>query len=288
MVFLCVDIGGTNTLIGIGNGDFEVVKKVKSREFLDDIGYCLEQTFSSEKIKEIDRVAVAAAGPIDREKGVFRPPNIDDMDEVQIKRPLEEFGDVDIINDCTSAVIGEYYYGGHDSENLLYITISSGIGSGMVVDGEIVEGADGNFGEVGHMKIADEGVECGCGGTDHWEAYCSGNSLPGLAERVSGKKFEDARELFRENGSGERNAQEAIERMQELNAQAVADIVDLYNPGKIVFGGAVALNHPGVVVEPLERGVEERSVNTAPDIETCALGEEAVIHGLRAVCNGKA
>ncbi|MFB6190401.1 MAG: ROK family protein [Candidatus Nanohaloarchaea archaeon] len=287
MTFLCIDIGGTNTLIGMGNGDFEVVKKVKSRDFLDDIGRCLEETFSRDKIESIDQVAVAAAGPIDREKGVFYPPNIHDMESVQIEKPLQELGELKIINDCTSAVLGEYHYGGHCVEHLLYVTISSGIGAGMVVDGDVVEGWNGNFGEVGHMEIAEEGVECGCGGEDHWEAYCSGNSLPRLAKLTSGKEFEDARELFQENGNGDRNAEETIRRMQELNANAFANLINLYNPEKIVLGGAVPLNHPEAVVEPLEEQVEEQSINEVPSIEVCSLEEEAVLHGLRAVCNGK-
>ncbi|MFB6147533.1 MAG: ROK family protein, partial [Candidatus Nanohaloarchaea archaeon] len=217
----------------------------------------------------------------------FYPPNIEDMDKVQIKRPLETFGDLRIINDCTSAVLGEYHYGDHSVENLMYVTISSGIGAGMVVDGKLAEGWNGNLGEVGHMEIADRGLECGCGGKDHWEAYCSGNSLPRLAKLVSGKEFGDARELFRENGNGDRKAEETIQEMQELNGRAFANLVNLYNPEKIVLGGAVALNHQGTVVEPLEDQVQDQAVNQVPVIEVCALEEEAVIHGLRAVCNGK-
>lgn len=287
MVFLCVDIGGTNTLIGAGNGGFEVVEKVKSQEFLEDIGECLENTFSNQTLEKVDSVAVAAAGPIDREEGVFYPPNIPDMDEVQIKKPLEEFAEVKIVNDCASAVLGEYYYGEHNVENLLYVTISSGIGAGLIIDGHLAEGWNGNIGEVGHIEVGQDNMECGCGGTDHWEAYCSGNSLPWLAKRVTEDDYEDAREVFQKARKGDKNAEKVLEKMNEINAQAFSDLINLYNPEKIVLGGAVALNHPEVVVEPLEDAVEDQIINRKPDIELCALEEEAVIHGLRAVCNGK-
>ncbi|MFB6208941.1 MAG: ROK family protein [Candidatus Nanohaloarchaea archaeon] len=286
MAFLCVDVGATNTLIGVGNGDFEIVQMVKSKDFLEDIGSCLEGNLSAEKIESIDRVAVAAAGPIDRDEGVFYPPNIP-IDEVQIGDPLEEFGDVSIVNDCTSAVIGEYFYGDHDCENLVYVTISTGIGAGVVVDGNVIEGWNGNFGEVGHMQVAENGLECGCGCYGHWEAYCSGNNLPRLAKHLTGESFHDARELFDMADEEDKAAMETLEQMREMNARAFANLVDLYNPGKIVLGGAVALNHPGKVVDPLETDLEDKVVNRIPSIEKCSLEEEAVLHGLRAVCNGE-
>jgi glucokinase len=286
MTFLCVDVGGTNTLIGIGNGDFEVVEKISSSEFLEDIEGCLNNILSSSKIQEIKNVAVAAAGPMDREKGVFYPPNID-MDEVELKEPLSKFGDLKIINDCTSAVLGEKHYGGHDIDNLVYVTISSGIGAGIIVDGNLTEGWKGNFGEIGHMKVADEPVKCGCGYESHWEAFCSGNNLPKMAERLTGRSFGDARDVFEKAKKEGHEAREAIQEMKKYNARGFSNIVALFNPEKIVVGGAVALNHPEEVVEPLENHVDDRSVNKTPDIEVCALGERSVLHGLRAVCNGK-
>lgn len=287
MGFLCIDIGATNTLIGIGNGDFEVVKKVSSREFLDDIGYCLENTFSEKQVDSIDRVAVAAAGPLNRDKGEFYPPNIPEMDAVQIRKPLESFGNFMIVNDCVAGVAGEYVYGSHDVEDLLYVTISSGIGAGMIEDDRVVEGWKGNFAEVGHMEIAGNGVKCGCGSYGHWEAYCSGNNLPRMAQYVTGEEFEDARTLFEQAKNGNENAEEAMEKMNEYNARAFGNLVNLYNPEKIVVGGAVALNHPSLVVEPLEGEVEDKVVNQVPLIETCELGEKSVINGLRAKCNGE-
>lgn len=286
MAFLCVDVGGTNTLIGVGNGDFEVIEKISSSEFLDDIEGCLKNILQKSKIHEIDEVAVAAAGPMDREKGVFYPPNID-IEEVDLRTPLSKFGDLKIINDCTSAVLGEKYYGGHDIEDLVYVTISSGIGAGIIVDGNLIEGWSGNFGEIGHMKVTDKPVKCGCGYEGHWEAFCSGNNLPEMAERLTGQPFSDAREVFEKSKDDSHEAAEAIQKMKKYNARGFSNIVSLYNPEKIVVGGAVALNHPEEIVEPLEKQVDDRSVNKTPDIEVCALGDRSVLHGLRAVCNGK-
>jgi len=283
MGFLCIDIGGTNTLLGLGNGEFETVRKIPSRKFL------LNMEGNVEKLKEetdieIKRIAVAAAGPINREEGVFYPPNID-IEEINLREPLEKHGEVSIINDCTSAVLGEYFYGGHDCENLVYVTVSSGIGAGVILDGNLVEGSDGNFGEIGHMKVREEGVQCGCGAEGHWEAFCSGNNLPVMAEKVAGSSFKDAKTVFEKYRNESSEAKKVIEKMKRVNADGFANIVNLYNPDKIVVGGAVALNHEDIVVGGLEEEVDVRTVNTCPEIEVCGLGEKSVLHGLRAVCN---
>lgn len=291
MAFLCVDIGGTNTLLGVGNGDFSVVDNVKTVEFLNNITETIENTLDRTEhgTGDIEDVAVAAAGPLDREKGVFYPPNfVDDegLTEVQLREPLEKYGSVRIVNDCSSAVLGEYYYGDHDTENLVYITISSGIGAGVVLNGRLVEAWEGNFAEVGHMKVGEE-MTCGCGRKGHWEAYCSGNSLPKVAEELYDAEFEDAREIFDSYLKGDVNAHKTIAKMNDINVDAVSDVANIFNPEVMVFGGAVALNHPETVIEPLKKHVGKETVNGSPEIKKCDLGHKAVIHGLRAICNGK-
>jgi len=291
MGFLCIDIGGTNTIVGAGNGDFETVAKYSTSEFIKDVSGKVNQALKDTHLDEddIQETAVAAAGPIDREKMVFYPPNISEeigMEEIDLGEALEKYGDITIINDCTSAVLGEYHYGNHDSENLIYVTISSGIGAGAILDGRLVQGANGNFAEVGHMQI-ENSLECGCGGKGHWEAYSSGENLPRMAETLFDQKYDDARQIFDRYEKDDLEASKVLKKMQEVNKRAVANIVTMYNPDKIVFGGAVALNHPEKAVSPLEEEVEELTVNEVPEISLCSLDEEAVIHGLRAVCNGK-
>ncbi len=285
MGFLCIDIGGTNTLVGVGDTEFEKVEKISSEDFVKDVEHHISEIVSNEDFN-IDEVAVAVAGPVDRRKGVFKPPNID-LEEVQIREPLEKYGDLSIINDCTSAVLGEYYYGDHDCENLIYITISSGIGAGVILNGELVEGSDGNLGEIGHMQIKENGRRCGCGGKGHWEAYCSGNSLPEMGEELTGRLFDNAKHIFEQYESGNNEAIEIIEEMKDYNLQGLTNIVNIFNPGKILLGGAVALNHEKIILEGLEESLSKKSVNETPSIELCGLGERSVLHGLRAVCNKK-
>lgn len=291
MSFICIDVGGTNTLIGIGNGEFEIKKRIKSKNFLKDIEKNIDKVVkkSSHSKSSIKKVVVAVAGPMDEETGIFCPPNLEDrnMEEIQIKRPLESFGNVEVINDCSSAVIGEYEYGGHETDNLIYITISSGIGAGVIADEKLILGPEGNFGEIGHMEIIDEELKCGCGGKDHWEAACSGNRMPKMAEQLFNAEFKNSKQIFEKYQEGDPEAEKVIDRMQEINRRGIRNVVNLFNPEKIVLGGAVALNHPDKVIKPLKNGLKQGAVNKAPEIEKCALGEESVIQGLRAVANNK-
>lgn len=282
MAFLCIDIGGTNTFFGVGDDDFRKVKEVKTAEFLQDIDKTVKSVLEEVGYPELDQIAVAAAGPVDREKGLFYPPNID-KEFVQIKDPLEEFAEVEVVNDCAAAVLGEYHYG-ETAENLLYITVSSGIGAAYVSDDELIEGSSGNFGEVGHMRIGDD-LTCGCGGTGHWEAYCSGENIPEMTEELYDLDIDHAKDLFEIDSV---KADKALEEFGDRMRIGVANMINMYNPDKIIFGGAVALNHFDAVLESIKDGIDSDIVNEMPEITLCGLGELAVLHGLRVKCNGEA
>ncbi len=288
MVFSCIDIGGTNTVIGVGNDEFSIVEKTDSDTFLQDIRSSLEDILADtgHGLDEMKSIAFAAAGPIDRERGTFHPPNLP-VDTVQLRAPFKDTGaDIHILNDCNSAVLGEYVYGEDSAEDLVYLTISTGIGAGIMVDGSLVEGSKGNFGEVGHIAVDTKGHRCGCGGTDHWEAYCSGANLPDMAEHLFGYSFSDARELFDAFYAGDARAEKVVAEMQTYNARGIANLVNIFDPDVIAMGGGVALNHHSIIVDGLQDRIREESVNGVPEIRLCSLREKAVIHGLRSICNG--
>ncbi len=285
MAYVCIDIGGTNTLIGLGDGDFEEKTRMKSRDFLEDIeANVLDVLCDAQYSREdIENVVVAVAGSIDEEKGVFYSPNLFEnqkLDEVQVKKPLEKFGKLKIINDCTAGVKGEYCYG-ESAENMVYITISSGIGLGAIFDGRVVEGAEGNFGEVGHSKVNGD-IRCGCGGRGHWEAYSSGNRMVVMAEELFDKKFDSAAQLFEAYRNEDSKAELAVHKMKQVNAEALTNIIDMYDPEKIVFGGPVALNHYETLIESIEEKVEDMAFNSMPEFVPAKLEDQSVLYGLRA------
>lgn len=138
-------------------------------------------------IQDYDRsnlagIGVSSIGPIDYKKGrVFRPANLP-FREIPVVGPLQKTFSlpVSFCNDCSGAAWGEKNFGaGKNYQNLVYITISSGIGGGAIVDGNLLLGKNRNAAEIGHFIVETKyNLPCGCGGKGHWEGYCSGEGLP--------------------------------------------------------------------------------------------------------------
>ncbi len=281
MSYLCVDIGATNVLIGILGNDFKEIREKKTVNFLKNIENELKNLINK---VDTERALVAAAGPIDKKEGVIYPPNLS-QNKINIFEPFENFFDrVDLINDCNAAALGEYTYGNTSTENLLYITLSTGIGAGLIADGSLIQGETNNFAEVGHMKIADDG-ECGCGERGHWEALCSGKNIPKLVEREIDKRFESSKEFFEEYRKGNERLKVVLEKIVEYNATAISNLINLYDPGHISIGGSMGLEQFDLLVEKSKNRIKEKTIYTMPTIEKSDLGEEVVLHGLRALAD---
>lgn len=287
MVYACIDIGGTNTLIGVGADDFTTIEKVSTARFLADIPGTVADTVGTAGYTpaDVDDIGVAVAGPVDQDDGVFYPPNLDES-AIDVITPLQQFGPVTMLNDCNAAVIGEHTYGDRSADDMVYVTISTGIGAGAVMNGDLVDGADGNFGEIGHIVVGNDGRPCGCGGTDHWEAYCGGAHLPGMAEDLFGHQFSDARAVFAAYRDGDHRAEQVIDRMQQYNTRGMASIVNIFDPELILVGGGIGQNHDDIIVDGLTDRLAAESVNGIPSIRCSSLGEHSVLHGLRAICTG--
>jgi len=266
-------------LIGILRNDFEEIREKSTITFLNNI----EKELKKLKNKvDNERVLVAAAGPVDKKEGCIYPPNLS-QNKIHISKALENFFDrVDLINDCNAAAIGEYTYGKNSAENLLYITLSSGIGAGLIADGSLILGETNNFAEVGHMKIADEG-KCGCGETGHWEALCSGKNIPKLAKREIDRKFESSKEFFEEYRKGNERLKVVLEKIIEYNATAISNLINIYDPGHISIGGSMGLKQFDLLVEKSKERIKEKTIYSMPTIQKSSLGEEVVLHGLRAL-----
>jgi glucokinase len=138
---------------------------------------------------------IGSMGPLDLAAGtVEQPPNLP-VERVPLRGPVAELvgGEVYLHNDTTAGVIGERYYGQRVPDDIVYLTISSGIGAGVAVDGRVLRGWDGNAGEVGHFVVDPDGrLTCGCGRPGHWEAYCAGENVPRFARLLAADRPEAA------------------------------------------------------------------------------------------------
>ena len=246
--------------------------------------------------QSIAAAGIGSIGPLDLAKGIIEnPANLPDtIDRIPLTGPVANLigsDDVYLHNDTTAGVIGERFYSERNPDDMVYLTISSGIGAGVAVDGNILTGWDGNAGEVGHMQLDPTGyMPCGCGWEGHWESYSSGNSIPRYATKlhredpvetslpIDDDNF-DAADVFSHCKDGDDFASYVIDQVNHWNAMGVANLVHAYAPLVIYVGGAVAVNNPERVLEPIRERIPEMILGNIPDVRLTNLGDDVVVMG---------
>ncbi|MEM1587150.1 MAG: ROK family protein [Candidatus Bathyarchaeia archaeon] len=309
-VAIGVDIGGTNVRVALGSVEGKMVARIaepieKTKGPMGVSKQITRMIYSLVKgetdLRDIKGIGIGAAGPLDiKGGGLMKPTNLP-FEYVPLVKPLEEEFNLPVLllNDCVAAVVGEKYFGiGGDHENLVYVTISTGIGGGVYVDGHLLIGKDGNAHEIGHFTIDFEGrLICGCGRRGHWEAYCSGTGIPNYAklimeegeltgiyesrslrEAYMGGKM-SAKTIYDLAKAGDKLARAIVKKIGMLNAVGFACVVDAYDPALITVGGSVTLNNPDLIIDPIKRHISEHARNRVPEIILTPLGEDIVLYG---------
>jgi glucokinase len=258
-----VDIGGTKVAAGVVDENGQVLTRARRRtpsrdpEHLVDVVVEIVRQLRTENDVEI--VGVGAAGFIDAARStVLFAPNLSWRNAPLRAQISERLGiDVVIENDANAAAWGEFRFGaGENDPDLVCLTIGTGIGGGLVLNGALHRGRFGIAGEPGHMRVVPGGRLCGCGNRGCWEQYASGNALVRAAREIATERPDDARRLLQLSG-GEveaidgpvvtRAAQEddpaAIDCFDEIGkwlGQGMADLAAILDPGRFVVGGGVA------------------------------------------------
>lgn len=259
---LVVDLGGTQVRVAISRGTADLAGRVTARTenvagpepVVHQIKGLMKRSLAE---ADLDREAlsgavVATPGPVTAATGiVYSPPNMAGWGTVPLQAMLEEaLGlPVRLINDANAAALGEFSFGaGRGSSTLVYITISTGIGGGVIVDGRLLEGASGTAGEIGHMTIDRTGPVCPCGNVGCLEAIASGTSIARRfnAALTAGERSarhgpeparaEDVARLARE---GDQLAAAVMREAAEAVGIGVINAVHLFNPDTVVLGGGV-------------------------------------------------
>ncbi|MHA1709497.1 MAG: ROK family protein [Candidatus Baldrarchaeia archaeon] len=305
-----IDIGATWVRVAIGSEDGELLGRVveKTSKFPGtDIVRWLADTISAlmqkVSVKKISGIGIGSIGPLDIRRGMILTPVNAPLRNVNLVSPLRKKFSVPVylVNDATAGVIGEKMYGrGEKYENIVYVTLSTGIGGGVYVDGNLLIGKDGNAAEIGHMVIDMEGkLVCGCGKRGHWEAYCSGKNIPNFARYLISRSDEElvkrslltketggdfskltAEMIFRLADKGDELARNIVNEVGRLNAIGFSVLVNMYDPELITIGGAVALKNPKhLVLNPIIENIGEYAINRIPRIEITTLREDVVLLG---------
>ncbi len=318
MALLGIDIGGTKLVLAIGDRAGKPIKSVRrpmrlSGDWRVDLEALVQDAralLAEAGIGEgeaLERVGASVPGPLDPSRGILRnPPNLTNWSDVPIGSFLEAaFGvEVRIENDANAAALAEASFGaGRGVSNLVYLTMSTGVGGGVISDGRLVRGAFGSAGEVGHIPLESPGVPCACGLSGCLEAYVGGKAwqdrlrregvAKGAVVELAGgcRRAVTPEHLVTAARKGDAWAREEFARWLDYLARGIVPIAMLFEPERIILGTIAVAAGEALCFEPLrERLASMLWTHQAEHLEIvpAALGSEmptraglaVALHGL--------
>jgi len=308
-LILGVDIGGTKIATALATACGEIVAPGRNPTHaqagpdavVSNVLSTIEETMASGKVdsSQLLGIGIAVAGIIDTDNGeVISSPNLPGWHEVPLGSIVQQrFGIPAYLgNDATLAALGEWHFGlERKVANLVYITVSTGIGGGIIASGKLYTGACGAAGEIGHMIIDVNGLSCNCGSVGCWETLASGTALAreaakqiaegantSIAELAGGDMSKiDAKIVFLAAKQGDELAKELISRLGYYFGVGLVNLVNIFNPEIILVGGGVA-KMGDLFLRPAIKVVEERAFGTLVDvvhIKPALLGDDSGVLG---------
>lgn len=305
---LGVDLGGTKIATALATAQGKILARGYSLiptpahpdAVIDSIFATIEKTISASKLKpQLLGIGVAAAGIVDSDTGkVIFSPNLSGWHDVPLRDAIQQkFGISTYLgNDATLAALGEWCFGVKKKvANLIYITVSTGIGGGIIADGKLYTGSRGVAGEIGHMTIDVNGPRCNCGNIGCWETLASGTALAreavkqitkgvstSIVNLVDGDMSKiDAKVVFLAAKQGDELAKELISQLAFYFGVGLANLVNIFNPELILIGGGVA-KMGDLLLQPAIKVVKERAFSTSAatvEIKPALLGDDSGVLG---------
>jgi glucokinase len=273
-----IDIGGTQIRVAAARSDGRIIgtRRVRTGSLEGPAGMMAWACEALEGLRDGERlrvVGIGAPGPLDSQRGtMFNPPNLPGWHDVPLADQLGRLlrCPVHLENDANLAALAEYHRGaGRGTRTMAYVTWSTGVGGGLVIDGKLFSGAHGAAGEIGHMVLDPDGPLDACGQRGCVEAFCGGSAL----QRETG---ESAVELFDAAAAGDAEASVIVRRAATYMGHALVNLTNLFDPEMIVIGGGVTRSWSQV--EPVLKTVLHSSpfIRPArrPRVRRARLGEK--------------
>lgn len=305
---IAVDLGATNVRVALISASGRIIAKISEptiKEWSNGVIVTKQIIRMIRRVRathpsKIRGIGIASVGPLNYKRGgPVRSPNVP-FAFIPLVNPLKRVFQVPVLllNDCNAAVLGEQRFGaGKGLHNLVYITISTGIGAGVIAGGELLLGNSGNAAEVGHFNImgGSYGFPCSCGkGTGHWEGYASGENMPRFFRfwlRRQGKKEKRsvpagtlrAEDIFRLARQDDPRAKKFLDVLAQINARAISNIIAAYDPELITIGGSVALRNQAVILNGIKKYIDRYL--PIPPIMITKLGDDITLLGTAVAIN---
>jgi len=306
---LAIDIGGTKILATIISNEGQVM----AREYcltlanegpevvINRIFSTIDRLLNQRKIdsSQLDSISIAAAGAIDSERGLIASsPHLPGWRDVPLRDIVKRKYKVItfLMNDASAAALGEHRFGaGQGANNLILLTLGTGIGGGIIINGRLYSGVSGSAGEIGHMTIDTSGPRCDCGNIGCLETLVSGTAVAKEAIRrikqgeksslteIAEGKIENitAEQVLAAAQSGDSLASAVILRAANYLGIGLASVVNIFNPEMIIIGGGIA-KMGDLLLNPARQVVRERAFPIsaqAVQILPAQLGDDAGVLG---------
>lgn len=309
---LCIDLGGTNLRVALLSADGTLLERVQQPtpadappqavvQLLLDLGRQLLARRSL-SFADLGGIGVAAPGPLDPEAGIiWDAPNLPTWNNVPLRQWLEQQTGlrVAIGNDANLGALGEHRYGvARGVRHMVYLTLSTGIGGGLILDGRLYLGATGTAGEIGHMVVELDGPPCGCGRRGCLEAIASGTAIArqarealqtpqGAHSQLANVPLDEleARHVFAAAEQGDALARAILGRSAAALGAGLASLLHLFDPELLVFGGGLT-RQPALLLEPALAEMRRRAFPQpaqAVRVERVALGDNSNLYGALAL-----
>lgn len=301
-----VDVGGTTVKIGLFSGDGKLEEKYEiatdksdqGAHIIEHIAAKLDEIIAEKSYGILDcmGVGIGLPGPVDRGMilgcvnlgwGIFSI----------VEEFSKAFHNVPVYagNDANTAALGEYVAGaGKGMKNMMMVTLGTGVGGGIIIDGRILEGANGGAGEIGHIPVNPQEQDiCGCGKKGCLEQYASATGIVRVAEKLRKENGNTAlpagctaKQVFDYAKEGDELAMQAVEELGRYLGLALASCACVMNPEGIVIGGGVS-RAGKILLDVTEKNFQTYVFKPCRNVKFCLaeLGNDAGIYGAAAMVN---
>lgn len=288
-----IDIGGTTCSVTLGDADGGDVSMTNKTEFSTpgSPGTTLERltdeldTLIEERGEHPEAIGISCGGPLDSERGlVFAPPNLPEWDGTDVVTPFEDrFGvPAALQNDANAGALAEWQWGaGQGHDNIVFLTFGTGMGAGLVLDGSLYVGENDMAGEIGHVRLEDEGP-VGYRKAGSFEGFCSGSGIAKLARKRAEEQLEAGRspsfcasrdelseitaeKVGKQAQAGDELARDIFHEVGEKLGQGLAMLVDILNPARIVVG-SIYLRQQSILEPAAQKILREEAIERSRNV----------------------
>ncbi len=309
MYHLGIDLGGTNIAVGVVDENFKIVGRGKMKtnaprpaeEICDDMATAVKMAVEDAGLTmdDIDTIGIGAPGSINPHTGMIAVSNNLQFEKVPMGPMLKEClgRDVFIENDASAAAYGEFLAGaGRGTQDMVAITLGTGVGGGVIIGGKLFSGSNLAGGELGHTVIVQGGEQCTCGRKGCWEAYASATGLIKLTkasmEANPNSKMWELCDGDINNASGrtaydgmradDEAAKEVVKKYEEYVACGITNMVNIFQPEVLCIGGGISKEGDTLlapIVEVVEAERFTKNVEKQTVVKIAELGNDAGIIG---------